>query len=310
MPVALNVSIIGALLPVFAVVLAGYGFRRFHFPGDAFWPYAERFTYFVLFPCLLLQKTATASLMPHVVAPMALALLAAFLMMAGVLLFMRLFWSAGGPAFTSFFQGGIRFNTYVGLSAAYALFGNEGLTLAAVAIAVLIPLVNLLCVTVLIFSVKTNGRSWRALFAAIIQNPIIIACSTGIMLNVAGIGLPPTLDETAKLFGGASLPLGLLAVGAGIHRAGPRMARGMVMANSALKLLGMPLVVWAVCRAFEVEATQTAIAVLFGALPGSPLSYILARQLGGDSSLMANLVATQTVLSMVTLPLVMAVFVS
>jgi predicted permease len=276
-----NVSILGALLPIFLVILSGYAFRRLRFPGDDFWVYAERFTYFVLFPCLLLQRTATASLNLHRVTPMAFALVAAVLTMAFLLFFIRLWWSAGSAAFTSFFQGGIRFNTYVGLSAALALFGDQGLTLAALAIAVLIPLVNLLCVTVLVLLVSPDTRNWHAVLGAIVRNPLILACVAGILLNIAGIGLHSGISDTLNIFGRASLPLGLLAVGAGLNLAALSQSGKTVMLSCILKLLVLPAFMWAASQALNVDSSAMAVAVLFAALPGSPSSYILARQLGG-----------------------------
>ena len=51
---------IQALLPVFVLILLGYLFRRWHFPGGDFWPQAERFTYYVLFPAMLIFKLGQA----------------------------------------------------------------------------------------------------------------------------------------------------------------------------------------------------------------------------------------------------------
>jgi predicted permease len=303
------VSILGALVPIFVVILSGYGFRRFHFPGDVFWPYVERFTYFVLFPCLLLQKTATASLDAHTVGQMVGVLFAGTGLMAGLLFLMLTRWSDSAAAFTSFFQGGIRFNTYVGLSAAYALFGNKGLTLAAVAIAVLIPFVNLLCVTVLVSSHQKGTKRWRTVGMEIIRNPLIIACTTGIIVNASGIGLHEGVSNTLDIFGRASLPLGLLAVGAGLELGAVRGSRKIIMLSCFLKLIMLPLLVWMVAQVLNADIMTTAIAVLFAALPGSPSSYILARQLGGDSSLMASIVTVQIVVSMLTLPVATALMI-
>ena len=44
------------LLPVFLLILAGYGLRRSKFPGDSFWDPAERFLYYFLFPLMLIDK--------------------------------------------------------------------------------------------------------------------------------------------------------------------------------------------------------------------------------------------------------------
>lgn len=301
-----EVSVVGALVPIFIVILSGYGFRRFHFPGDDFWPYVERFTYFLLFPALLLEKTATASLDLGTVSPMIGALGAAILVMTGLLLIMRFWWQAGEAAFTSFFQGGIRFNTYVGLSAAYALFGDQGMVLAAVVIAVLIPLVNFLCVTVLIIFVNQNKNNARTVVMEIIRNPLIMACTAGIMLNISGIRLHPGIDETLNIFGRASLPLGLLAVGAGLDVIAIRATAKIVLFSCILKLIILPAFMWIASKGLQMNNTAAAIAVLFAALPGSGSSYILARQLGGDSALMANIVTVQILFSMLTLPVIMA----
>lgn len=302
-------SILGALIPIFIVILSGYGFRRLHFPGDAFWPFVERFTYFVLFPCLLLQRTATAPLDTYTVGQMSAVLLAGTGLMAGLLLLIWIWWSDSAAAFTSFFQGGIRFNTYVGLSAAYALFDNDGLSLAAMAIAVLIPFVNLLCVTVLVSFNQTDTRSWRTVIIELIRNPLIIACTAGIIVNISGVDLPKGISNTLDIFGRASLPLGLMAVGAGLEFGTARASVKIIMLSCILKLIVLPVVVWTIAQALNAHIMTTAIAVLFAALPGAPSSYILARQLGGDSSLMARIVTLQIIVSMLTLPIATAVLI-
>ncbi len=301
-------SILTALIPIFAVILSGYGLRRFNFPGDDVWPHVERLTYFVLFPCLLIQKTAAATLDINTIVPMAGVLVTTILVMTGLLLLLKPRWSAGSAAFTSFFQGSIRFNTYVGLSAALALFGDEGLTLAAVAIAVWIPLVNFLCVTVLVVMVNHGKGDWQTIVMALVKNPLILACAGGIFLNVFGIGLHPGVNETLNIFGRASLPLGLLAVGAALDVPALRATGKVVLFSCVLKLLVLPAFMWTVSQALDLNASATAIAVLFAALPVSGSSYILARQLGGDSVLMANIVTAQVVFSMLSLPFVMTLF--
>jgi hypothetical protein len=300
-----NLSILGALVPIFIVIISGYSLRRYQFPGDAFWPYVERLTYFVLFPSLLLQKTATAPLDFHALAPMASALISAVLAMTALLFLIRPWWSAGAAAFASFFQGCLRLNTYVGLSAAFALLGDEGLALAAVAIAVLIPLVNILSVTVLVISSESERKDWQAVIKGVTHNPLILACLAGIFLNVSGIGLHSILSDILLIFGRASLPLGLLAVGAEMDITAIRNAGKVVLLSCVLKLLVMPALMWTASILLHVNPTATVIIVLFAALPVNATSYILARQLGGDSLLMANIVTVQVLFSMLTIPVMM-----
>ncbi len=54
--------IISALIPIFSLILIGYFFRQIRFPSEGFWPSADRLTYYVLMPSLLVYKLSTASL--------------------------------------------------------------------------------------------------------------------------------------------------------------------------------------------------------------------------------------------------------
>jgi malonate transporter len=76
--------ILGALGPIFALILLGLGLRRFGFPGDGFWPAAERLTYFILFPALLVQRLALARLGDYAVGPVAVVIVAMLLGMTAL----------------------------------------------------------------------------------------------------------------------------------------------------------------------------------------------------------------------------------
>ena len=297
-----DTSILGALVPIFLVILAGYVFRRVSFPGDDFWEYAERITYYILFPALLLQKTATAPLDLEAYVPMTGALYAAILSMTGLVFLMRPWRKYGAKSFTSLFQGSIRFNSYVGLSAAAALFGNEGVILSAVALAVMIPLINVLCVSVLVAFSNARKKNGHSIMSGIISNPLILACIAGTALNLAGIGLHSGVSDTLLLFGRAALPIGLMALGAGLDFTSAKSDGKAIAINSFLKLLIMPLFMWSASLMMNLGPSATSVIVLFAALPGAPASFILARQYGGDVTLMANIVTVQVLASMITLP--------
>ncbi|MDX1595136.1 MAG: AEC family transporter [Gammaproteobacteria bacterium] len=299
-------AILAALVPVFVLILLGHLMRRGGFPGDAFWAPAERLTYFVLFPALLVSNLAEAPLATVPIGPLALVLAASVLLVTTLLLALRRWLAEDGPAFTSVVQGGIRFNTYVGLAASEALFGAQGLTLAAVVIAVLVPLVNVLCVTVLSRHGSGAVPGWGAVLRGLASNPLILACLAGIALNLGGFGLPFGSGDVLGILARAALPLGLLAVGAGLDAQAVRGRHGMVAVVVAVKLLGMPLVMAGAARLAQLPPAETAVAVLFAALPTAPSAYILARQMGGDARLVAGMLTLQTVAAVVTLPLIIA----
>ena len=298
-------SILTSLVPVFVIIICGYAFKRSGFPGDDFWPGTERIVYYFLYPALLFSSSAGASWEFFSVASMVWAILAAMFVMSGFLLLLRPRLTGNDASFTSVFQGSLRFTSYIGFAAAFSLFGDKGLYLAAVFITVMIPVVNILCVMVLVRYGGQKG-SWYWIFTTVIKNPLILACLAGMAFNLLGLQLPEMAANFTTIIGRGSLPLGLLAVGASLQMTSIKKAGKEVLYASLLKLLLMPLLMWLSCTLLEVDRLSTAVAVLFAALPGSPLSYILAKQLGGDTKLMSSIIAVQTGISMVSLPVVIA----
>ncbi|AYC31006.1 AEC family transporter [Pseudomonas cavernae] len=292
-----------ALWPLFALIVGGYALRRLDFPGEAFWPAAERLNYFILFPALLFSSLASAPLANPALPRLALAVLLGLgLAWLALLLCRRLRgWPAG--RFGAFTQGVLRFNTYLGLAAIGSLFGSAGLSLAALMLALLVPAVNLLSVWALS---ADQGVSARALFLPVLKNPLILACLAGLLVNLAGLGPAGGVDRLLGLLAAASLPLGLLCVGAALR---PQELAGewpALLGNCAVRLLGMPLLAWGVARLLQLPAMESGLLVLFFALPTAPTAYVLTRQLGGDSHLMAALITLQTLLAAVSLPLLLA----
>lgn len=296
------IDLLLALWPLFALIVAGYYLRRWEFPNEAFWPGAERLNYFVLFPSLLFSSLAMAPLNNPALPRLALAVLLGLGIAWLALLLMRRLrgWPAG--RFGAFSQGILRFNTYLGLAAVGSLFGQQGLTLAALMLALMVPTVNVLSVWSL---TAERGVSARSLLLPILKNPLILACIGGALANLSGIGLPGGSDRLLGLLAAASLPLGLLCVGAALK---PEQLGREVPAlawNSGLRLLAMPLLAWAVAYGLRLPAMESSVLVLFFALPTAPTAYVLTRQLGGDSQLMVGIITLQTLLAAGSLSLVL-----
>lgn len=296
-------ELLGALGPVFALIGVGFGLRRYGFPGEDFWSGAERLTYFVLFPALLISRLSAT---PMSLSELARLTTATGLLFGGVsvlLLLLRTRLAANGAAFSSVFQGAIRFNTYLGLAAASAVYGSEGLAQAALLIAVLIPLVNVLCVAILARYAGERPTPVAGILRALIRNPLIIACATGIGLSFSGIGSPPGVSGVLDILARAALPLGLLAVGAGLRPLATGQALRPLASATFLKLLLMPLLAVAVAAMVSLEPLQRDVLLIFAVLPGASSAYLLARQMGGDAELMAAIVTVQTALALASMPL-------
>jgi len=304
-------GILGALIPVFIVILLGYVFRRTRIISDAFWEPAERVTFYLFFPALLVANAGKADLGGLDVWPMLAALVGGILLVVASNWLLRRPLGLDGPKFTSLIQGSVRPNVYVGGAAAVALYGDAGLTAVSLCIAVAVPLVNFISVVALITYASPAGRprGWRAVVVPVLQNPLIVACLLGLALNVTGIGLPPLIGPTLEILGRASLPIALLAVGAGLDLAAVRLAGRTVAVTTTLKLAVLPVVTVVLCLILGVDGVEAAVAILYASLPGSASAYVMARQMGGDAPIMAGVITATTLAAIVTMPVVLIVFV-
>lgn len=299
-------DVLQTITPIFLLILTGFALRRASFPSQEFWPQAERLTYYVLFPALLIDKLTSMHAGQHPLLAMAVSLVAAICVVAAALMAVRPRLQSDGPAFTSIFQGAIRPNTYVGLSAAGGLFGDEGLSLSAVALMTVIPTVNVLCVLVLTrHGRNTQVRGLRDTLVQLGRNPLILACSAGFALHGADVALPAMVQEGLHILGSASLPLGLLAVGAGLSFSAALEGWKDIISSSFCKLLALPLLTFAAGKALGLSGAPMGICLVFTAVPVSVSSYILARVLGGDHDRMAAIITVQTILAIVSMPLLL-----
>ena len=299
------IEIVNALLPVFLIIALGQILTRSRFVGAELWSPLDRLVYFILFPALLLRTLATADLGGLDVLPMAAALLLAIFTMVGLLTFLRRYLALSGAEYSSLFQGSVRWNGFVGLAAAASLFGNAGITLMALAIAVMVPTVNVLCVYILTRHAGTEPAGIGTALRALARNPLILACAGGIILNIADVELATAIDRGLDILGRSALTLGLLSVGAGLDLAHARATKKTVALATALKLIGMPLLIATGCWLFGVQGLTRDIAILCGTVPGATSSYILARQLGGDAQLIASMISATTLGALITMPLIL-----
>lgn len=299
------IDVIQALIPVFAIIAAGFALRRLDFLPEDGWRTVERVTYFVLFPCFLFAAIAFADFSDEPLGRLSLLLAGAMIVMAALVYPFRTLAKLDGPSFTSVFQGAVRWNSYVALGAIATVLGPKGLALAAIAVAIMVPLANALCVAVLMRHTGNGETGFALLLRQLARNPLILACAAGIVVQIVGLPIPKVAATTVDMVGKAALPLGLLAVGASLDLGHARERPEPIVVASVLKLLVMPLLVAAGATALGIDSTAKMAALICAAVPGASSSYILARQLGGDAPLMANITTAQTMAAMVTMPIML-----
>jgi predicted permease len=105
----------------------------------------------------------------------------------------------------------------------------------------------------------------------------------------------------------SALPIGLLSVGVGLEFKYLKSAKSELIVSTFAKLFYFPVVIYGVGLFFGLHGMMLSITVIFGAMPTAVSGYILARELGGDVSLMASIITLQTLACMGSLFLIVPI---
>lgn len=298
-----------ALLPVSIVILVGFCLKRFNIIHDDQWQALDRLCYFVLFPAIIFKEIAAADFSSVPVFQMALAMILAVLaMFALLLIFHRPVMAAlklDGPQFTSLVQGSARWHTFIVFAIVPLQFGPRALSLAAVSAAAMTPLLNILCVIVMSRFAQATKLDFRTLALSIIRNPFVFSSLGGVAWQVSGLALPAMGFQVLDMIGRGALGLALLTVGAGLRLGEAMSAWPPLAAATILKLLVMPLLMAVSLLLMGVTGEAFAVALLCAAVPTGSGAYVLARQMGGDAPMVANILTLQVIAAAVTIPLVL-----
>ena len=295
-------DVVLSLVPVFSLIALGAILRRFKLLSADGWAALERLTYFVLFPPLMFMSIVEGSFAGEEALRLGAALALTVLAMAGMMLLGRPGLAKDGKQFSSVFQAGIRWNGYVALGVISGLHGEGGVALSAVGFAVMVPINNVLSILVLSRYAGTKPASFLRVLQSVATNPLIISTVLAIILVRFGVRVSEPVGDTLNLLGDATVSLGLICVGAALDFSSMRSAKWPLAAGTTLRLLIMPAMAIAMCITLGVRGMAFDIAMICVAAPVATSAYILARQLGGDSTLMANIITLTTLLSLISIP--------
>lgn len=290
------------LLPDFLLIVCGFLVCRFTGLDRSVWGAAERLVYWLLFPVLLFTSIVRTPLDPGSSLGLGLAGLA--VVGAGVVLAaaLRAWPGVDARRQSSGAQVAFRFNSYVALALAERIGGSAGVAWIALLVALCVPLCNLGAV----WSLARHGG--QPLLRELAHNPLILSTVAGLLANLAGLRLPQTADTVLGRIGAAALPLGLMAVGAGLQWGGLRQAPGLAAALLGIRHAVLPLLGLGLGIALALPAGQAQMLAAFAALPTASSCYVLAARMGGDGPYVAGLVTVSTLLGMLSVPLTLTLF--
>ena len=284
------------LLPDFALIVAGCLICRYTPLNRPVWDSAERLVYFLLFPALLFTSIVRNPLALGDALPLISSALLAVSVGVALAYGLRAFRGVDPHLHASGAQTAFRFNSYVALALSERIAGGPGLAWMALLVAVCVPLCNVAAVWPL---ARLGGQGFAR---ELVRNPLILATVAGLAFNLLGLKLPELANTALSRVGAAALPLGLMAVGAGLQlgalREGPKLAASLLF----IKHVALPAAALVAVLGLGLPAPQQAVVVAFAALPTASSASVLAVRMGGHAGFTAGLVTVSTMLGMVGLP--------
>ncbi|AWN37405.1 AEC family transporter [Methylobacterium radiodurans] len=315
---------LGVVLPIFALILAGWLARRTGLLGPHAVAELNRFVVWLALPALLFDVMAR-SVGPEIWQP---GFLATFGLSSGALLGLTA-WLArrrGRPLADAAIDGlnASYPNTgYMGFPLALAAFGPAALGPTTIAVILTVCVVFAGAIVLIEAGLQARGGAEASAEAsarrgpvaltvalALVRNPLLVAPFCGALVPLLGFGVPAPVEAFLKLLGGAASPCALVALGlflAERRGVGPspgpdqRADRRATARLAGLKLVAHPLLAYGLGRfVFDLPPLALHTAVLMAALPTGTGPFMLAEFYRREAALTADTVLVSTVLSVVT----------
>lgn len=289
--------------PIFFIVFLGYLLKRVGLIDKGFIDTSSKLVFVVTLPALVFMSISRTDF--HAVFnPQQLS----FVFCGTLISFAALWliakrWIQRPEDLGVFIQGGFRSNYgIIGLAISYNLFSDSGLAQASLLLAMVIPLFNVLSIIALTIPAQRSGSaSLFSTVAEVIKNPLIIAVFLALPFSYFGLQLPGIAQKTGHYFANLTLPLALLAIGGSLNLKSLKNTSSQATWATLSKLLFIPVILTIAAWAYGFRGQElTMLMVLFGC-PTAAASFVMAKGMGGNAELAANIILMTTLGSVLSL---------
>lgn len=197
-------------------------------------------------------------------------------------------------------QGLFRSNFVIfGLPITESLFGGEKVGVAALLIAVIVPLFNILSVIAL-ETFRGGKPDFRKISIGIIKNPLIIASCLGILTLLLKIKIPTAIEKTISDVSKIATPLSLILLGASFKFGNIKKYLKQTTIAVVGKTILTPCIILPICIMFGYRGVELSTLMIIFAAPTAISSFTMAQQMDSDSDLAGQIVVFTSAFCVVT----------
>lgn len=287
--------------PIFVMLVLGIVLKRVAMINDDFIKIASQLVYNIGLPVMLFTTCATANFseMADKNVLIAFGLMTAIVFIGSLL---TAHWHCkDSREHGVFIQGAFRGNLVIlGLAFCANAYGEHGLAIAALPVAMTVVFYNVLSVYVLNRSLHPANSSLKPTLIGIAKNPLIIAIFLGLIINAVALPLPKVLLDSGKYLSQMVLPLALICIGGALDVSRFAKFESATLSASIWKLLLSPAIACSIAIALDVRGESLAILFLLAASPTATISFVMVQAMNGNTKLAANIIVQTTLGSMLT----------
>jgi len=302
------VFVLSTVLPIFALILAGFGFARLRGLGQEAVGLLNGFVVWLALPALLFDFVAEANWkaldQPAFVVVfsggIAVTFMLSLLLSPGAAGQRRSLARRALDALSSSYSN----TAYIGIPLLHGLLGPLGL--AAAVIASLLTVCALFALTILLVEIDLDreGFSARALgriLWSVLKNPLVASPIAGAAWALTGVPLPGIVSGFTKLLGSAATPVALVTIGLFLAQRQLKAERGELALVLVLKLAVQPILTAGLALLLLPRGPWTVAAILLAALPIGTGPFMAAELYRQEVALASRAILLSTILSVATI---------
>jgi predicted permease len=304
--VALNVS-----APIFLIMSLGFWLNHKNFINENFIQISSKLIFNVGLPIMLFMSTATRDFqqlinLQHITLLVSTTFIVFFISTFTAKKSVKAIADKG-----VFVQGSFRGNLIIiGLALAANAYGEHGVAIATLPMAIIIILYNLLSIYTLNASLEQQSFSLKKTITDIIKNPLIIGIVAGLLVNLIDLPVPHIINQTSTYFAKMTLPLALICIGGSLNILQLKDNLRPAIISSFWKVIISPVVLIILLLIWPVEPIAAGVLFLLMASPTATASFIMVKAMNGNSDLAAKIIIVSTLISLFTITLGFALLVS
>lgn len=295
-------SIFDNILPIFFIMVASSIMKKKWLTSEEFWRNLEKLLYYILLPVTIFNSIAYTDFSKIQLKTLVLGLILSSSIVIFFLMWYQRKFQMQKEQFLSLLQGSFRYNNYMFLAVCSSIYGDEGFVISAAISGYMVIFCNTISISSFSIYLKEKAQNnFKLHFKRLLTNPLIIASIIGLIFNKIDMDFDFGLKKLLHILAESSLGMGIILVGGRLKMDFDAENLRQIAFATVNKLIILPMITFIILEILDVGGILKAIGVIYSCIPCATGTYILVKEMKGDVDLMASIITSGTIISIIPL---------